>query len=87
VPVRRRESGHSSRSTTSPGSRRRCPRAEDLAAAEARVYADELADKWTLWRSVVDRLEVDVRVEIEARATIEQKFFGGHEVLLADAAA
>jgi hypothetical protein len=62
------------------------PRAEDLEAAEARVYRDELAGKWTLWRSVVDRLEVDLRVEIEARATIEEKFFGGHDVLLADAA-
>jgi hypothetical protein len=34
----------------------RRPRAEDLEVAEARAYADELAGKWTLWRSVVARL-------------------------------
>jgi hypothetical protein len=62
------------------------PRAEDLPAAEARVHADELAESWAIWRSVVDRLDVNLRVEIEARATIEKKFFGGHDVLLADAA-
>ena len=34
-----------------------------------------------LWRSVVES-----RVEVESRAKIETKFFGGHDVLLADAA-
>ena len=60
------------------------PRAEDLPAAEARVHADKLADSWAMWRSVVDRLDVDIRIEIEARATLEKRFYGGHDVLLAD---
>jgi hypothetical protein len=62
------------------------PRAKDLPAAEAETYKGQLADAWAQWRAVVDRLGVDVRVESEARATLERQFFGGHDVLFADAA-
>jgi hypothetical protein len=62
------------------------PRAKDLPAAEAKTYERELADCWAQWRTMVDRLSLDVRVENEARATLQRQFFGGHDVLFADAA-
>jgi hypothetical protein len=62
------------------------PRTEDLPAAQAMTHVRELADAWALWRTVVDRLSLEVRIEHEARATLERQFFGGHGVLLADAA-
>ncbi len=34
---------------------------------------------------MVDRLSLDVRVENEARTKLERRFFGGHDVLFADA--
>jgi len=61
------------------------PRAADLPPAEAKVYERELADAWALWWPVLDRLSLEVRVENEARATLEQRFFAGHDVLFADA--
>jgi hypothetical protein len=61
------------------------PRAVDLPPAEARVYERELADCWALWWPVLDRLSLDVQVENEARATLERRFFGGHDILFADA--
>jgi hypothetical protein len=48
--------------------------------------AHEITDSWALWWPVVDRLSLDVRVENEARATLERRFFGGHDVFFADAA-
>jgi hypothetical protein len=62
------------------------PRAADLPPAEAKVYERELADCWALWWPVLDRLSLEVRVENEARTTLERRFFGGHEVLFSDAA-
>jgi hypothetical protein len=62
-------------------------RAADLPPAEAKVYERELTDAWALWWPVVDRLSLDVRIENEARATLERRFFGGHDVLFADAVA
>jgi len=50
------------------------------------VFQQELASGWASWRSVVDRLGDDLRVESEARATLERQFFGGHDVLFADVA-
>ncbi len=38
------------------------------------------------WRSVVDQLTTDVRVETEARASLQRRYLGGHSVLFADAA-
>ncbi len=61
------------------------PRAADLPPAEAKVHERELADAWALWWPVVDRLSLEVRVENEARATLERRFFGGHDVFFADA--
>jgi hypothetical protein len=52
--------------------------------AEATTYKRERADCWVQWRTVVDRLSLDVRVENEARATLERRFFGGHDVFLSD---
>jgi hypothetical protein len=60
------------------------PGADDLPPAEARTYKRELADCWAQWRTVVDRLSLDVRVETEARATLERRFFGGHDVFFED---
>jgi len=62
------------------------PRAADLARAEAETYKREQADAWAQWRTMVDRLSLDVRVEAEARATLERRYFGGHDVFFADAA-
>jgi hypothetical protein len=62
------------------------PRARDLPPSEAKTYRRELADCWAQWRAVVDRLSLVVRVENEARARLEQQYFGGHDVLFADAA-
>lgn len=41
---------------------------------------------WVQWRRIVDALSVTVRVETEARAALERRYFGGQEILLADAA-
>jgi hypothetical protein len=62
------------------------PRERDLPPAEVETYRLERADAWALWWPVVDRLSLDVRVETEARVTLERRFFGGHDVLFADAA-
>jgi len=51
------------------------------------VYRRERADAWALWWLVVDRLRLEVRVENEARATLERRFFAGHDVFFADASA
>jgi hypothetical protein len=59
-----------------------CPRAP---AADARTYERELAGAWALWQTVVDRLTFDVRVENEARASLQRRFFAGHDVFFADA--
>ena len=48
--------------------------------------AREQRDAWRLWRSVVDRLTTDVRVDAEARASLEGRYLAGHDVLFADAA-
>jgi len=60
------------------------PHAADLPSAEATSYKRELADCWSQWRTVVDRLSLDVRVENEARATLERRFFGRHDVFFED---
>jgi uncharacterized protein YhaN len=62
------------------------PRADDLAPDQARAHARQLSDAWALWRRVVERLRLDVSVEQEARATLQRRFFGGHDVFFADAA-
>ncbi len=62
------------------------PRESDLPPAEVETYRRERADAWALWWPVVDRLSLEVRVETEARTTLERRFFGGHEVLFSDAA-
>lgn len=46
--------------------------------------ARERRDAWRLWRTVVERLTTDVRVEAEARASLERRYLGGHEVLFSD---
>jgi hypothetical protein len=48
--------------------------------------ARERRDAWRLWRSVVDRLTTDVRVEAEARTGLERRYLAGQNVLFADAA-
>ncbi len=63
------------------------PRESDLPLAEVETYRRERADAWALWWPVVDRLRLEVRVESEARARLERRFFGGHDVLFADASA
>jgi hypothetical protein len=61
------------------------PRDSDLPPAEVETYRRERADAWALWWPVVDRLLLEVRVENEARRTLERRFFAGHDVLFADA--
>ena len=56
-----------------------------LRPTDAETYKREQTDAWAQWRTMVDRLRLDARVETEARATLERRFFGGHVVFLADA--
>jgi hypothetical protein len=63
------------------------PRESDVPPAEVETYQREQTDAWAQWRTMVDRLSLDVRVENEARMTIERRFFAGHDVLFADASA
>jgi hypothetical protein len=63
------------------------PRESDLPPAEVETYRRELADSWALWWPVLDRLSLHVRVENGARATLQRRFLGGHDVLFADASA
>ena len=49
--------------------------------------ANERREAWRNWRALVDRLTTDVRVETAARASLEGRYLGGHDVLFADAAA
>jgi hypothetical protein len=60
------------------------PRTDDLPPAEAKAYVRELADAWALWRTVVDRMSLEVRIETEARISLQRRFFGGHDVFFAD---
>ncbi len=60
------------------------PRFDDPAPAEAKVYVEELGEAWTLWRTVVDHLSLGIRVENEARVTLERRFLGGHQIFFAD---
>lgn len=62
------------------------PRDEDIPADEVADHHRELADAWAKWRSVVDRLDEDVQAATEARATLSRRYYGGHDVLFADAA-
>jgi hypothetical protein len=48
--------------------------------------ARERRDAWRSWRTLVDRLVADVRVETEARSELERRYLGGHAVLFPDAA-
>jgi len=48
--------------------------------------AREQREAWRLWRSVVDRLASDVRVEAEARMRLERDYFAGQDVRFADTA-
>ncbi len=61
------------------------PRESDLPPVEVETYRRERADAWAQLRLIVDRLSLDVRVQGEARATLERRFFGGHDVFFADA--
>lgn len=61
------------------------PRAADLPPAEGKAYVRELADAWASWRTVVDRLGFEVRVEEDARATLQERYFGGYDVFFTDA--
>lgn len=58
------------------------PHGSPVSDADAR----QRRDAWSLWRSVVDRLTTDVRVETEARVSLERRHLAGHDVLFADAA-
>jgi hypothetical protein len=61
------------------------PRESDIPPAEVETYRRERADAWKLWWPIVDGLRLDVRVESQARTTIERRFFAGPDVLFADA--
>jgi hypothetical protein len=62
------------------------PRDEDLPAQELAEHHRELASAWASWRSVVDRLDEDAQAATRARATLSQRYYGGHDVLFGDAA-
>jgi len=52
----------------------------------AEIDARERHDAWLCWRSVVERLSLDVRVHAAARTGLEDRYFGGRDVLFLDAA-
>lgn len=60
------------------------PRADDLPPSEKKVHLQELEAAWASWRTVVDRLSLDIRVENEARASLERKYFAGRDIFFAD---
>ena len=60
------------------------PRAADLSPEAWEIHRQELDRCWASWRTVVDRLSLDVRVENEARARLERRYFGGRDVFFAD---
>lgn len=62
------------------------PRASDLSVPEKAVSLRELAEAWASWRSVLGRLRLDVRVENDARARLEKRYFASRDVLFADTA-
>jgi hypothetical protein len=53
---------------------------------EPKEHAGERRDAWRSWRTTVDRLVADVRVETEARAELERRYLSGHPVLFPDGA-
>jgi hypothetical protein len=61
------------------------PRDEDLAPDELEEHHRELTSSWTSWLSVVDRLERDVQVVDQMRATLADRYYAGHDVLFANA--
>jgi hypothetical protein len=61
------------------------PRDEDVPAEELEEHHRELTSSWATWFSVVDRLERDVQVMDQMRATLADCYFAGHDVLFADA--
>ena len=48
--------------------------------------ARERDEAWRSWRGVADRLASDARVATEARKSLQERYFAGHDVLLVDAA-
>jgi hypothetical protein len=48
--------------------------------------AKEQRDAWRSWRTLTERLTTDVRVETEARASLQRRYLGGYDVLFADVA-
>lgn len=49
--------------------------------------AKERREAWQSWRTVVARLTAGVRVETEARVSLERRYLEGHDVLFADVSA
>jgi hypothetical protein len=61
------------------------PRDEDLASEELDQHHQELTSSWATWFAVVDRLERDVRVINQARATLAERYYAEQDVLFANA--
>jgi hypothetical protein len=62
------------------------PRDEDLPPDDVAKHHRELTSGWANWFYAVDALERRVRVVDEARRTLAERFYAGHDVLFADAA-
>jgi hypothetical protein len=61
------------------------PRDDDILPNEVAEHHRELTSAWATWLWVVDRLDLDVRVATEVRATLAERYYAGQEVLFADA--
>jgi len=61
------------------------PRDEDIPSEELAEHHRALTRCWATWLSVVDRLDRDVRVAAQVRANLAERYYGGHDVLFADA--
>jgi hypothetical protein len=61
------------------------PRDEDLAPEELAEHHRELTSSWAAWLSAVDRLDRDVQVMNQMRATLADRYYAGQDVLFANA--
>jgi len=61
------------------------PRDDDIPPDQIAEHDRERTSAWATWLSVVDRLDLGVRVATQVRATIAERYYAGQDVLFADA--
>jgi hypothetical protein len=61
------------------------PRDDQLEPEAVEDHHRQLDESWTPWFSVIDRLRRDVDIADGIRAAVGERYYGGHDVLFADA--